>query len=160
MKRLLAFSLLWVLLLTGCGLEREGSRLYYPRANYLHNDPEPVIGCEIRDTAGHTQDLRYLLTQYFMGPMDRSLRSPLPRGTRMTALENADGVIIITASEEADTLSDAKFSQAAACLGLTVMEALGEDAQVTLVCGDRSLTVTRDTLLLYEEPFPDATEES
>ncbi len=154
MKRLLAFFLLCALLLTGCGLKQEGSRFYYPRVDYLHDSQEPVVAWEIRDIAGHTQDLRYLLTQYFVGPMDQKLRSPLPRGTRMTALENGDDTVTITVSEEADTLSDAKFSMAAACLGLTVMEALGKDVRVTLVCQERLFTVTRDTLLLYEEPFP------
>lgn len=155
MKRLLAFFLLCVLLLTGCGLSQEGSRFYYPRAEYLFDDPEPVIAREFRDTAGHSQDLRYLLSQYLMGPLDQKLVSPLPQGTRMTALESVGSAVTITVSEEAESLTDAEFSLAAACLGLTVMDALGSDGQITLICGERSITVTRESLLLYEEPFPE-----
>lgn len=155
MKRLLAFSLLCALLLTGCGLSQSSSRFYYPRAEYLYDDPEPVIARESRDTAGHAQDLRYLLSQYLMGPLDQKLVSPLPQGTRMTALESVGPAITITVSEEAEALSDVEFSLAAACLGLTIMDALGNDGQITLVCGERSFTVTRESLLLYEEPFPE-----
>lgn len=158
MKRLFVLFLLCVLTLTGCGISQGGSRFYYPRTEYLFNDPEPVIAWESRDTAGHAQDLRYLLSQYLMGPLEQKLQSPLPRGTRMTALEITETGVTVTVSEEAESLSDAKFSLAAACLGLTVMDCLKSDRPLTLICGDRSFTVTQESLLLYEAPFPEETE--
>ena len=158
MKRLLVLFLLCALIFTGCGITQGSSRFYYPRVDYIHNDPEPVISWETRDTAGHTQDLRYLLSQYLMGPLDQKLQSPLPRGTRMISLEIVGPDVTVTVSEEAETLSDAKFSLAAACLGLTVLDCMKNDGQLTLVCGERSFSVTQDSLMLYEEAFPVETE--
>lgn len=160
MKRIVVLFLLCALALTGCGLSQEGSRFYYPRTEYLYNDPEPVVTWEHRDTAGHSQDLRYILSQYMMGPLDQKLQFPLPRGTRMTALDIVGTDVTVSVSEEAEVLSDARFSLAAACLGLTVMDTLKDDAALTLVCGERSVTVTRENLLMYEEPFPRETEAS
>lgn len=153
MKRLWVLLLLCALILTGCGFTQDSSRFYYPREEYLFNDPEPVIGWETRDTAGHTQDLRYTLSQYLMGPLDQKLQSPLPRGTRMVSLEIVGTDVTVTVSEEADSLSDAKFSLAAACLALTVQDSRHNGGQLTLICGDRSFTVTEENLLLYEEAF-------
>ncbi len=160
MKRILVLFLLCALVFTGCGLSQEASRFYYPRTEYLFNDPEPVVAWERRDTAGHSQDLRYIFSQYLMGPLDQKLQSPLPRGTRMTALEITGSDVTVTVSEEAEALSDARFSLAAACLGLTAMDTLKADASLTLICADRSVTVTGENLLLYEEPFPEETEGS
>ncbi len=158
MKRIVVLFLLCILVFTGCGLSQEANRFYYPRTEYLYNDPEPVITWERRDTAGHHQDLRYILSQYLMGPLDQKFQSPLPRGTRMTALDIVGTNVTVTVSGEAEAISDAKFSLAAACLGLTVMDALKGDTALTLICGDRSVTVTRENLLLYEEPFPEEAE--
>lgn len=158
MKRLPILLLLCALVFTGCGITQGNSRFYYPRAEYLFYDPEPVIAWENRDTAGHTQDLRYLLSQYLMGPLDQNLRSPLPRGTRMVSLEITGADVTVTVSEEADNLSDARFSLAAACLALTVQDCLGSSGQLTLICEDRSFAVTKESLMMYEEPFPEETE--
>jgi len=160
MKRIIILFLLCALALTGCGLSQEASRFYYPRTEYLFNDPEPVVAWERRDTAGHSQDLRYILSQYLMGPLDQKLQSPLSQGTRMTALEIAGSEVTVTVSEEAEALSDARFSLAAACLGLTAMDTLKGSVSLTLVCGDRSVTVTGENLLMYEAPFPEETEVS
>lgn len=158
MKRLFVLFLLCALVFTGCSLTQGNSRFYYPRAEYLFYDPEPVIAWETRDTAGHAQDLRYLLSQYLLGPLDQNLQSPLPRGTRMVSLEATGTDVTVTVSEEADSLSDARFSLAAACLALTVQDCLNSGGQLTLVCEERSFTVTKESLLLYEEAFPMETE--
>lgn len=158
MKRLFILFLLCALIFTGCGIAQGSSRFYYPRAEYLFNDPEPVIAWEYRDTAGHTQDLRYLLSQYLMGPLDQKLQSPLPKGTRMVTLEIVGSDITVTVSEEAESLTDAKFSLAAACLGLTVLDCLKSDGQLTLICGERSVTVSQENLIMYEDAFPAETE--
>lgn len=159
MKRLWVLPLLCALIFTGCGFTQDSSRFYYPREEYVFNDPEPVITWEARDTAGHTQDLRYILSQYLMGPLDQKLQSPLPQGARIVSLEIVGTDVTVTVSEEADSLSDAKFSLAAACLALTVQDCFSSDGQFTLICGERSFTVTRESLLMYEEAFPVETAE-
>lgn len=141
--------------LTGCErVSAKGAALYYIRAEYQYDDTQPVIVPEQRDLFGHEGDPAYVLRQYTAGPTTQGLVSPFPSGSRFTELEIADATAFVTVSGEALSLNDSKFSLAAACLALT----LGQDGSIsalTLRCEERSVTVTLDSLLLYESPFPE-----
>ena len=53
-------------------------------------------------------------------------------------------------------LSDAEFSLACACLSMTCMELVNAE-KVTIVSGSRSLTLSRDNLLLNDTITPEET---
>lgn len=162
MKRIVSLTLLLCLLLSGCGFFGERIRepvTFHYLCNFYQEDLCCVLVCEEREASGHAGDLPYLLALYQMGPAGEDLRSPLPPGTRIHS-EVQDSQILLELSDEAMALSDLEYSLACACLTLTCLD-ITEAEAVTVCCGDRSKTMTRSSLTLFDETettFP--TEES
>lgn len=152
MKGFFSLMLTLCFLLCGCGFF--GERIREPVTfHYLCDSYEEelccVIASEEREASGHTGDLSYLLALYQMGPANEGSRSPLPLGTKIhTQIE--DDRIILTLSDEARILSDLEYSLACACLTLTCLDIVDAEA-VTVFCGERSNTMTRNTLTMYDE---------
>lgn len=150
MKRLICLLMVFSLLLAGCGIAgervKEPVTFYYVRKDY-QKDMGPVIESEIREASGHKNDLAYLLALYSMGPSAEDLRSPIPRNVKITLGEHIDNSMVINLSESALTIGDADFTVAAACIAMTCME-LAHVASVTVVCGERNITIREDNLLL------------
>lgn len=150
MKQLLSLILVFCLLLSGCSITgdwvKEPVTFYYINENYRSN-MQQVIASEIREASGHREDLSYLLALYSMGPATEGLMSPLPTNTSIIPTEHADGKIQLTLSSHASTLSDADFTLAGTCIALTCMELIEIDL-VSVVCGDRDITIREDNLLL------------
>ena len=150
MKRMICMLVLFSLLVSGCGIL--GSRIkdpvtfYYIREDY-QKDMGPVIAAEDRETSGRERDLPYLLALYSMGPSTEGLRSPFPRSTRITLTEHTEAGIVLNLSEPHQAVSDAEFTLAAACLAMTCTE-LSDTTRVTVVCGDRTVTIEPENLLL------------
>lgn len=162
MKRLFCLILAACLLLSGCSLSsggvREPVRFYYLRSEYQYDTPDGVIASEIREAAGHTHDLPYLLALYLIGPSEDELVSPIPRGTRIYSAVTEGDTVTLTLSDTGKTMTDGEFSLACACLALTSMEITGAGA-VTIQSGERNVTMTSDNLTLYDGG-PAATEET
>lgn len=161
MKRVFCLLFLCIFLLSGCSFlgERikEPVTFYYVRANYQKN-MEQVIGSEIREAAGHREDLPYLLVLYSMGPSNAELTSVLPRNTTITLTEYLDDSIQLELSESAEGMTDVDFTLACACISMTCME-LADIQQVILVCGDRNITMQKDKLLQYNNFSPNLQED-
>ena len=155
MKRMICIILLLGMILSGCGVNGDRVKdpvvFYYVRDNY-QKDMGAVFDSEVREAAGHTKDLAYLLALYTMGPSKEELHSPLPRGTTVTPGELTAEGVILTLSEHAVNMAEAEYTLASACLGMTVME-LMEVPSVTVICGDRSITINGDNLVL-QDPSP------
>lgn len=151
MKRLICLILLSCLLLSGCSIAgeriKEPVTFYYVRESY-QKDMEQVIASEVREASGHREDLAYLLALYSMGPSTEELKSPLPRNTKIEPAERTEDSIELRLSDSVLTLTDADFTLASACISLTCMELTGVQ-QVTVVCGEKSITIQKDHLLLY-----------
>lgn len=151
MKRIACLMLIVSLLLTGCGFlgERihEPVLFYYLCQNY-QKELCCVIVSEEREVTGHSGDIPYLLALYELGPAGTDYRSPLPSGTQIDA-ELRNGKLQLELSEKAIALSDSEFSLACACLTMTFLD-VGEIESVTLCCGERKKTMTRDSLSLYD----------
>lgn len=149
MKRLMCLVLCFCFL-SGCSITGERIKepvvFYYVRDSY-QKDMEPVISSEIREASGHSEDLPYLLALYSMGPSQEELNATLPRNTNIIPSEPTEEGIVLTLSEAAETVKDTDFTLASACLALTCMELI-DIQQVTVVCGDRSITIQKDNLLL------------
>ncbi len=151
MKRLIFLFLIFSLFLSGCstGTERikEPVTFYYVHENY-QKDMEQVIVSEVREASGHKEDLSYLLALYSMGPSNENMKLPLPRSTKIVLTEHTDDCVTLNLSENALIITDADFTLASACIAMTCMELTGIP-QVTVICGDRNITIQEDNLLLY-----------
>lgn len=152
MKRCFGACLIICLLLSGCTLGerlKEPANFFYLRCEYQYFSQNGVIASEERETSGHRNDLSYLMALYLMGPADEEMVSPLPKGTRiLKAEQDAEGVIL-QLSDLDSVLSDTDFSLACACLSLTCFE-LTDSQSVTINSGERSVTMERGTLSLYD----------
>lgn len=162
MKRILCLTLVLSILFSGCGFFgeriREPATFHYLCRNY-QEELCCVIVSEEREAAGHTGDLAYLMALYQMGPSNEDLTSPLPSGTRISS-DVQNGQIFLELSDAALTLSDPEFSLACACLTLTCLDIM-EAESVTVSCGSRNKTMTRDSLILHDTEEPTSpTEES
>lgn len=153
MKRAVILLLAVSLLLTACGSHgeriKEPVTFYYLRSQYPYGTAQSVIGSEEREASGHRGELRYLMALYLMGPSGEDLRSPIPPGTNIFSAEQTENSVTLKLSDTAGSMTDVDFSLACACLSLTCMDLTGAD-KVTIACGNRSITMTPDTLILYD----------
>lgn len=153
MKRLTALCLVFSFLLSGCALFGERIKdpvtFYYVRAEYAYSSTESVLGSEEREASGHRHDLSYLMALYLIGPSDEALVSPLPRGTRFYSIEEKENSLLLHLSDTAGVLSDSDFTIACACLTMTCLE-LTKAEEVTIISGERTVTMSRDNLTLFD----------
>lgn len=151
MKRLICL-ILPLLFLTGCSIIGERIKdpvtFYYIHAEY-QKDMRPVISSEIREASGHRDDLPYLLALYSMGPSDEDLKAPFPANTRITPTEHTEAGIVLSISGSLESLTDAQYTLGSACLALTCME-LTDSSQITVISGDRSVTINKDNIMALE----------
>lgn len=162
MKRLICLLLMCSLCMAGCSVAgewiKEPVTFYYVCETY-QKDMESVIASEIREASGHRDDLPYLLALYTMGPSTEDLKSPLPRNTKIILTEYTDSSVVLSISESASTINDADFTLASACIALTCME-LVDAQQITVICGDRNITIQADNLLLHDNLVDQSQEET
>ncbi|MBO7251265.1 MAG: hypothetical protein J6V25_01430 [Oscillospiraceae bacterium] len=153
MKQTIAILLLICLIFTGCASDGSAKEnqitFYYLRQQYQYGEPDGVIVQEHRDASGHRRDLNYLMALYLMGPTDESHRIPLPSGTRVYCNQLDSYTITLELSEAANVLSESEFTIACACLSLTCFNVTNAQ-KVTVVSGERTITMTRDTILLND----------
>ncbi|MCI6937755.1 MAG: hypothetical protein MR762_14135 [Clostridiales bacterium] len=159
MKHLLCFVLTVSALLSmlpGCAQKlNEPVTFYYLKSSYQETMDSPIVG-EEREVAGHRDNLKYLLSFYLMGPIGKELSSPLPRGTQLYTVEQEGPALTIEISDTSALLNDADFSLACACLSTTCMGLVNAE-KVTIVSGSKSLTLSRDNLLLNDTITPEET---
>ena len=158
MKRLISIFLA-ALLLSGCTEQlKEPVSFYYIRSGY-EEDMSNIVGVERREASGHRGDLSYLMALYFMGPADEELLAPLPGNTNMLSVALNGSQVVLQLSDTADSVSDAQFTVACACLTLTCLELTGAET-VTIISGTRSVTLDEERLLLRDLSTAVLTEES
>ena len=158
MKRLVCAALAATLLFItfGCRQQmKESVTFYYLNSAYQETMDSPIVG-EEREVAGHRDDLKYLLSFYLMGPISKDLASPLPRSTLLYTVSQEGTGLTIAITNTSALLSDSEFSLACACLSMTCM-GLANVENVTIVSGSRSLTISRDNLLLNDTVTPEET---
>ena len=79
-----------------------------------------------------------------------------PIDIRIYTVEQEGTALTIEIANTSALLSDAEFSLACACLSMTCMELVNAE-KVTIVSGSRSLTLSRDNLLLNDTITPEET---
>jgi hypothetical protein len=161
MKRLLCI-LLSLFLLSGCGiigsLVKDPVTFYYVRGDYQRT-MDSIIVSEVREAAGHTDDLPYLLALYSMGPASDDLQAPFPANIRILPTEHTDAGIVLSLSDTLENMTDAEYTLGSACLALTCME-LTNASQITVVSGGRSITINRDNTVTFETAHQKQVEET
>lgn len=150
MKRLICLILLFGFLLAGCSSMgervKEPVNFYYIRQNY-QSEMGDVIIPEIREASGHRYDLPYLLALYSMGPSGNGLVSPFPGNATILPVEHSEERLVLSILHEMETMTDAEYTLASACLAMTCMEIIDAE-QITVTCGDRSVTINSKNLLI------------
>ncbi len=163
MKRFFTLTLLMMLLLCGCSFSgeriKEPVNFYYLRNEFEYRASDAVIAPEEREASGHRDNLSYLLALYRMGPSREDLRLPFPEGTAMLMMNHTEDEVKLALGTNAQSMSDAEFSLACACLTLTCTE-LSDVERVTISNGQRSLTMTRDTIALMDTSMIEQTEDT
>ena len=167
MKRSLCVLLcvLFLIGLCGCSTPLSGSgepvSFYYRRADFQYHGTDNVIVPEQREISGHGGDLHSMISLYLVGPLDDSLVSPFPKGTRLLETQQTGMELLLTLSDSAASLSDSAFSLACTCLALTCMSFTNAET-VTVSSEERVMTITTDNLLLSDDStgLTETTEES
>ena len=153
MKRYISITMILCLLLSGCTLSgerlKEPVTFYYLRSDYDFFTEENIFVSEEKEASGHREDLSYLLRLYQMRPSSEELVSPLPRGTQLTLKQQTERSIRIEMSGNTKDISDIDYSLACSCIALTCFD-LTKANTVIITNGERSLTLTRDTLILHD----------
>lgn len=161
MKRYFVLLLTLVFLLGGCGrrgrLLIEPVYLYYPKAEYDYGDADGVIDYEAMDGTGKMEDYLALLEAYFTEPVDEALVNPFPAGTVPLAAQLDGTQLQVTISPEAEELPEHQFALACTCLAMTCFSFCDCEA-VTVLCGERSFIVQRDSWILLDEFAPEITQ--
>ena len=160
MKRFLCLFLCLCLFLPGCSNElmKDPVTFYYPRREYQYGAEDGVISGEQREASGHADDLQYLLSLYLIGPSSEDLVSPLPWGTRLLQATRRDTVITLELTGTTQSMTDAEFTLACACLTMTALSITGGNEAI-ITSGSRSVTMSRDSLTLIDDSTAASTSE-
>ena len=154
--RIILPLLMLVALLASCTLPKHpGNKVsfYYSRSDFAYGSEDPVVVAEMRDISGHEGELQYILSLYLMGPLDETLTGVFPGTTRQVGITQEGDFLKVHLTPIAKTLPDGQFSLACSCLSITFMELTG-CTQVTVISGNRSLTLQASDLLLVDTPIP------
>lgn len=164
MKKILCITLSLILLLSLCGcLSQEALQapveFFYLRTSFAYGTNDGVITSELRESAGHMNDLRYMLLLYLQGPLDTNLSSPFPAGCRIIDIEESGDELTITLNANFTALQDMDLSLACVCLARTCMSLT--DVQTVHIAASSadedaavSITIEKDSLLLEDAAVP------
>lgn len=154
MKRYFCIFLTVLLLFSGCafGKSKNNSAFYYLRSDLTYGAEDSVIAVEQRNVSGYENDLKYLLTLYLEGPLEDAYTSPFPKGTRITSIRQADGVLAIELSGEYASLTDLDLTMANACLAFTCFGLTHvQEVEITAAGESKvSVTLNRNSLTLLD----------
>ena len=153
MKRFVAITLLLCFCLSGCkGLEarlKEPVTFYYLQKEYSYGGHGSILTSEIRETYGEHRGLDYLMALYLMGPTEEEHTMPVPSGTKIISAVQENGAVVLVLSDAASVLSESELTLACACLSMTCFD-FTDAKKVTLQVGERSISMTRSSLLLSD----------
>ena len=161
MKRLLCLILIAAAALSLCACGGSGSPSEPVSFYYLLREPELVynrddgiIRPETREGAGFLPDPAAVLELYLQGPLDNTLSSPFPAGTKLVSLKREEEILTLELSRPFSSLEGLDLSLACACLSITAMELTGAEA-VTILCDRINITMDRNSLQLSDTSLPD-----
>ncbi len=148
--------LLSLVLLWGCGEDRQGSQpvsFYYLRTEIDYESSEGVIAPEERSESG---DMKALLELYLEGPTSDDLKSPFPIGLSIDKVQDEGSHLTVVFNPRLAVLKGMDLSLACGCFAKTCFSLTGTEevrisATDTLLDGQSQIIITTDSLLLSEE---------
>jgi hypothetical protein len=162
MKRI--FCLILALALTAalcaCSLGSRSSLLepvefFYPRnsVSFIYGSELGILDTELREGAGHTDDLNYLLSMYLRGPQDSRLRNPFPASCQLETVRQEGDILYLVLSSEFTALESTDLT--VACAGLTKTSMNLVDVRLVSIkaSGNKksvSITMDAEALLLSD----------
>ena len=159
MKQLICILLLGALLLPGCANQEPEFAVpvnfYYPKTTVTYFTDDGVISHEVREAQEYGQDYAQILTLYLQGPESDGLQQIFPQDAALIQLTLSDTGATVIMSDAMAQLAGIDLSIACACLTATVCDLTGVQAVTVqavtqLLDGSKSITMTRDQVLLLD----------
>ena len=145
-------ALLLLVILAPKNENKDTVTFYYARQDYKFGSPDGTIGFEERSVGRRNKDYSYLLTLYLEGPLSPNLKTPFPGKNieQVQTVDLEDGVATITLADLGVGMTDSQFCLSCAALSKTCI-ALTDAHTVKISSGERSVTMTLQNLLLYDD---------
>ena len=161
MKRIFCFLLCCVMLgiMLGCNQQEDevhnGNAFYYPLAQLSYDTNSSAITAEYRSVEG-SNSWTDILNVYFSGPQSEKHTNPFPAGLQVKKADMEGSTLHVTLSKEMAQLTGLELMMACSCLSLTSMALSGAEnivirAEDSLLDGQKSITLNKDTLLLIDK---------
>lgn len=163
MKRILCLMLCLLLCsgLLGCNTKTEPTiqvpaEFFYLRADFSYKDTETIIASELRESAGHEEDLVYLMNLYLAGPESSALSQPFPQGCSILSYALKNNGISLVISDEFAYLNGMDLTTACVCLaktltGLTAIDTVILQTQTQLLDGQKTITIQDGVPVLTDD---------
>ena len=129
---------------------------FYLRSTFTYNSTDTVLGSELRESAGHEEDIVYLLNLYFSGPKNESLAQPFPKGCSVISCTQEKETASLVISDRFAELTGMELTAACVCLaktlsGLTGCGTVVLRAQTELLDGKKTITIQDGTTVLLDD---------
>lgn len=153
MRRFLCFFLCCLLCISLLGCQKEAAppivkpvEFFYLQNTFSYTDTDTIFGSEQRESAGHEDDLVYLLNLYLRGPKSDTLLQPFPEDCTAVSYTKKNNAITLTVSDALSDLTGMELTVACVCLAKTVTGITGFDtviiqSQSQLLDGKKSITI-------------------
>ena len=161
MKKLLCIILVLCCFagITGCGAEpipEDSYTVYYRQKNPAYGNPDGVIAQTYLLTAGHEDDIPYLLRKYLVSTPGDDLISPFPETISLINFKQEGPTVKIVLSNEIANLSGMELTIALTCLTRTVVSLTNcqeviISAATAQLDGQNYITLTPDSFLFLDE---------
>lgn len=161
MRKLLCILLALALALPLLGCQQEEDlespvKFYYRQGDIQYGAADGVIAHELREAAGHEDNVPYLLSLYLKGPKSGNLNRTFPKGVTLISFEADEYSANIVLSDFFSVLTGQDLSLACACLtltvsGLTGVHELTVRTESTLLDGNESITMNRSHIVLFDD---------
>ena len=164
MRRFLTLLLVFAMAVSMAACAKRNTVTYYyvrDPLEYQYGAADGVMVGERREGGGHADNLRYLLTLYFHGPVSDYLESPFPSGTTLEELTRDGDRLDIRLSGVVAIMDSTDLTLACACLARTCFD-MTDVQSVTISAKFTeavSVTIHRDSLLLVDDSAEHLTEE-
>ena len=129
---------------------------FYLHSTFSYTNTDTVMGSELRESAGHEEDLIYLLNLYLQGPQSEALAQIFPKGCSTVSCAQKNSAVTIVLSDAFATLSGMELTTACVCLaktltGLTGVETVVIQAETQLLDGKKNITIQDGAPILLDD---------
>ena len=157
MTKYVAIFLSILLLLSSCSHSTAYEKpvtFYYCSAVFQYESGDSAIIAETREGADRST-LEEIMQLYLAGPDSQDLVSPFPSGLRLISYHQEDETLYLLFSEELSQLTNLSLSMACGCITMTCLTLTDAtritiEADDSLLDGQKSITMGRDSLILSD----------